>query len=243
MCTHVTLHRLRGLNDAVDALRRKGASLAGAYYWHGWDNRDSYSFWGEEYRGRPKVVRILRELSAMAKAQALTTPADVPLEVGWKQGPGCAITTSLSILNVSARAALSTGTFFSRYDVQLTYHLNVTLPISQGSIEYPLVSGGIQWRGTHTALCTMRAGVDLNGTACPLQPGLHTAVTTVLGLRASTEYGPADVTSNGYTPGFRGLRVLTCAGTMTFRTPAASDAASTGKAARLSASAGMIINQ
>ena len=52
---------LRGLNDAVDALKSQGDPIAGAFYWHGWNNTDSYSFWGDGYRGRPKVERILRE--------------------------------------------------------------------------------------------------------------------------------------------------------------------------------------
>ena len=57
------INLLRGLNDAVDALRKKGQGVAGAFYWHGWNNSDTYSFWGEGYRGRPEVERILGELS------------------------------------------------------------------------------------------------------------------------------------------------------------------------------------
>ena len=55
------VNMLRGLNDALNALKSKGAGIAGAFHWHGWNNTDTYNFWGVGFRGRPKVERILRE--------------------------------------------------------------------------------------------------------------------------------------------------------------------------------------
>lgn len=54
------VNMLRGLDDAVTAFRNAGNGVLGAYHWHGWDNGDSYSFWGRGYRGR--VQRVLRNL-------------------------------------------------------------------------------------------------------------------------------------------------------------------------------------
>jgi hypothetical protein len=36
---------LRGLDDAVRALRTAGAPIKGAFFWHGWNNGDSYDYW------------------------------------------------------------------------------------------------------------------------------------------------------------------------------------------------------
>lgn len=55
------VNMLRGLNDAVGTLRQRGVGCPGLFYWHGWDNKDSYSFWGLGYPGSSKVARILRE--------------------------------------------------------------------------------------------------------------------------------------------------------------------------------------
>ena len=36
---------LRGLHDAVVALREAGDPVAGAFHWHGWHNGDEYDLW------------------------------------------------------------------------------------------------------------------------------------------------------------------------------------------------------
>jgi hypothetical protein len=39
------INALRGLDDALRALRANGHGVKGAFAWHGWDNGDSYDFW------------------------------------------------------------------------------------------------------------------------------------------------------------------------------------------------------
>lgn len=39
---------LRGLNDALSALRSDGHGVKGAFCWHGWNNDDSYDYWNPE---------------------------------------------------------------------------------------------------------------------------------------------------------------------------------------------------
>ena len=41
------VNSLRGLDAALETLRTGGEPVAGLQYWHGWDNGDSYSFWGK----------------------------------------------------------------------------------------------------------------------------------------------------------------------------------------------------
>eukprot|EP00929_Paragymnodinium_shiwhaense_P011146 TRINITY_DN116570_c0_g1_i1.p1 TRINITY_DN116570_c0_g1~~TRINITY_DN116570_c0_g1_i1.p1 ORF type:complete len:196 (+),score=13.65 TRINITY_DN116570_c0_g1_i1:50-589(+) len=134
------------------------------------------------------------------------------MEVNWSPQPGCGIDTSLEILNVTGRASKSG---LLKYDAELTYHFNVTRTITKGTIEYPLIAGGIQWKGTTADLCS-------SPSSCPLKIGTATVVVTVSAM-AGTEYGPGDVTSNGYTPDFQGLRVLACASSLAFRTPSLSE--------------------
>lgn len=39
------VNALRGLDDALRALKANGHGVKGAFAWHGWDNGDSYDFW------------------------------------------------------------------------------------------------------------------------------------------------------------------------------------------------------
>ena len=39
------INALRGLDDALRALRANGHGVKGAFAWHGWDNGDTYDFW------------------------------------------------------------------------------------------------------------------------------------------------------------------------------------------------------
>jgi hypothetical protein len=53
------VNALRGLDDAVGALRAAGNGLEGVVSWHGWDNGDSYDFWdGSNAQGACKVRLI-----------------------------------------------------------------------------------------------------------------------------------------------------------------------------------------
>merc|ERR1711908_57696 len=62
---------LRGMNDAVVALRRKGSAIKGAFHWHGWNNGDSFDFWAPANRnGSTKVRKILSD--AFAETAAIT---------------------------------------------------------------------------------------------------------------------------------------------------------------------------
>ena len=50
---------LRGLHDALRALRRAGEGVAGSFHWHGWHNGDSYDFLDEaNWGGAAKVMAI-----------------------------------------------------------------------------------------------------------------------------------------------------------------------------------------
>ena len=50
---------LRGLDDCLSALHDGGAPVLGVYPWHGYDNGDSYSFFGAKNgNGRAKMQRI-----------------------------------------------------------------------------------------------------------------------------------------------------------------------------------------
>ena len=53
------VNSLRGLDAALNTLRAGGEAVAGLQYWHGWDNGDSYSFWGKHNAaGAAKVLQI-----------------------------------------------------------------------------------------------------------------------------------------------------------------------------------------
>ena len=50
---------LRGLDDCLSAMKKKGKGVLGVYPWHGWDNGDSYSFFGRgNANGRAKMQLI-----------------------------------------------------------------------------------------------------------------------------------------------------------------------------------------
>ena len=53
------VNALRGLDDALRALRARGRGVKGAFYWHGWNNDDSYDYWASfNFRGACKVREI-----------------------------------------------------------------------------------------------------------------------------------------------------------------------------------------
>lgn len=39
------VNTLRGIHDAVIALRNSGQGIKGLYHWHGWNNGDTFAFW------------------------------------------------------------------------------------------------------------------------------------------------------------------------------------------------------
>lgn len=50
---------LRGLDDAVGAFRAAGHPIRGAFFWHGWNNGDSYDYWSSaNTQGACKVRSI-----------------------------------------------------------------------------------------------------------------------------------------------------------------------------------------
>jgi hypothetical protein len=54
---------LRGMHDAVCALRDEGGGIRGAFHWHGWNQGDTYDLWADRNGGgRAKVMRILRDM-------------------------------------------------------------------------------------------------------------------------------------------------------------------------------------
>lgn len=63
--TDADVNMMRGLHDAVVELNSNGHKIAGTFYWHGWENGDSYSFplktgpygW-DNSAGRDKVQKI-----------------------------------------------------------------------------------------------------------------------------------------------------------------------------------------
>lgn len=59
------VNALRGLHDALLALKAKGMPVKGAFHFHGWHNDDSYDFWSAtNVNGSEKVTQILSDLSA-----------------------------------------------------------------------------------------------------------------------------------------------------------------------------------
>jgi hypothetical protein len=53
------VNSLRGLDDCLTAMKKKGQGVIGVYPWHGWDNGDSYSFFGKKNsNGRAKMQII-----------------------------------------------------------------------------------------------------------------------------------------------------------------------------------------
>jgi len=56
---------LRGIHDALLALRARGAAVKGLFHWHGWHNGDSYDFWDSgNVNGANKVRKIMADLSS-----------------------------------------------------------------------------------------------------------------------------------------------------------------------------------
>jgi hypothetical protein len=55
------VNALRGLDDALFALRSEGKGVKGAFFWHGWNNEDSYDYWASfNSQGACKVREILQ---------------------------------------------------------------------------------------------------------------------------------------------------------------------------------------
>jgi hypothetical protein len=53
------VNTLRGLDDALRALKAKGMGVKGAFHWHGWHNNDSYDYWASgNTQGACKIRRI-----------------------------------------------------------------------------------------------------------------------------------------------------------------------------------------
>lgn len=59
---------LRGMHDAVAALRNAGNPIKASYLWHGWHNSDSYDVWysGSNY-GAEKVINIQKDTGGYYK--------------------------------------------------------------------------------------------------------------------------------------------------------------------------------
>lgn len=53
------VNALRGLDDALRAVKAAGHGVKGAFYWHGWNNGDSYDYWASiSANGACKVREI-----------------------------------------------------------------------------------------------------------------------------------------------------------------------------------------
>ncbi|SMP46307.1 hypothetical protein SAMN06265222_102102 [Neorhodopirellula lusitana] len=52
---------LDGLEDALTKVIKNGQHIEETYHWHGWDNNDSYSFWGEGNRFGAEQIRDLQD--------------------------------------------------------------------------------------------------------------------------------------------------------------------------------------
>ena len=53
---------LRGMHDAVAALRNAGTPVKSTYYWHGWNNGDCYDIWSSaSAHGAEKVINIQKD--------------------------------------------------------------------------------------------------------------------------------------------------------------------------------------
>ena len=63
--TNNNVNCLQGMDDAVQALRKRGVGIQGAYHWHGWLDGDSFSFFEPANKnGSTKVLRILKDCCA-----------------------------------------------------------------------------------------------------------------------------------------------------------------------------------
>ncbi len=59
-------HLLHGIEDALLNLKKEGREINGTYYWHGWDNDDSHSIWGEKRKWGAAKVRKLQGIDVNA---------------------------------------------------------------------------------------------------------------------------------------------------------------------------------
>ena len=56
----------QGMDDAVTELRRSGRGVAGAFFYHGWDNGDVSDFWlPANQNGSAKVLKILQDAGGL----------------------------------------------------------------------------------------------------------------------------------------------------------------------------------
>lgn len=62
-------HLLNGIEHALIQLKKDGREVKGTYYWHGWDNNDSYSIWGESRKWGAAKVRQLQALGQTAESE------------------------------------------------------------------------------------------------------------------------------------------------------------------------------
>ena len=53
------INALRGLDDALRALRANGGGIKAAFFWHGWHNGDSYDFWSPANETGACKVRMI----------------------------------------------------------------------------------------------------------------------------------------------------------------------------------------
>ena len=67
---------------------------------------------------------------------------------------------------------------------------------------------GVQWSDSSVALCKQAE--------CPLRVNSSGIVVVDTVAHLMPGHYRADVVTNGYTPGFKGLRVLACTGTLSF---------------------------
>ena len=54
------VNALRGLDDAVGALRAHGHRVKGVFFWHGWNNGDTYDFWKSSNEQGACKVRLIQ---------------------------------------------------------------------------------------------------------------------------------------------------------------------------------------
>ena len=67
--TDNSVNCLQGMDDAVQALRKKGKGIKGAFHWHGWMDGDSFSLFGAgNSNGRAKVLKVLEHCCGAAPA-------------------------------------------------------------------------------------------------------------------------------------------------------------------------------
>ena len=69
IATDNNVNCLQGMDDAVQALRKKGKGIKGAFHWHGWMDGDSFSLFGAgNSNGRAKVLKVLEHCCGAAPA-------------------------------------------------------------------------------------------------------------------------------------------------------------------------------